>query len=50
MLVLEGMIPFLYPHRWRQLVATLATTSDKTLRMIGLVSMLAGVAILLVFR
>lgn len=43
MLILEGILPFLYPGRWRQLVATLATVSDKQLRTMGLVSMLIGV-------
>ena len=42
MLVLEGMIPFLYPARWRQLVASLASTPDRQLRIMGLVSMLIG--------
>ncbi|MFL0801532.1 MAG: DUF2065 domain-containing protein [Agarilytica sp.] len=45
-LILEGILPFLYPNRWRQAVATLATISDRQLRIIGLASMLAGVALL----
>ena len=46
MLVLEGIIPFLYPNKWRHLVATLAQISDGQLRMMGLVSMLMGVGLL----
>lgn len=46
LLVLEGVAPFLYPQRWRSLVARLATVSDKHIRITGLVSMLAGVALL----
>lgn len=46
MLVLEGIIPFLYPSKWRDLVATLAKIDDRQLRMMGLVSMLIGVALL----
>lgn len=46
MLVLEGIIPFLYPGKWRNLVATLAQISDGQLRVMGLVSMLIGVALL----
>ncbi len=42
MLVLEGIIPFLYPQRWRKLVASLAIVSDQQLRVMGLVSMLLG--------
>ena len=45
-LVLEGMVPFLYPARWRALVAVLAGLDDKTLRISGLVSMLAGTLLL----
>ncbi|MBU2710902.1 DUF2065 domain-containing protein [Zooshikella harenae] len=50
MLVIEGIIPFLYPHRWRELVAMLAQIDDKTLRIIGLVSMLTGTALLYLFN
>ncbi len=46
LLILEGVLPFLYPQRWRQLVESLATVSDRHLRIAGLVSMLAGVVIL----
>lgn len=46
MLVVEGIIPFLYPARWRCLVQSLADIDDKTLRLIGLGSMLAGTGLL----
>ncbi|MBO9483402.1 MULTISPECIES: DUF2065 domain-containing protein [Gammaproteobacteria] len=46
MLVLEGVVPFLYPQRWRQLVRRLADIADRQLRMAGLISMLVGVALL----
>ncbi len=46
MLVLEGVIPFLYPSKWRNLVATLANISDRQLRVMGLVSMLLGLGLL----
>ncbi len=46
MLVLEGIIPFLYPQRWRRLVQQLALVDDRTLRIIGLLSMLSGIALL----
>ena len=45
-LVLEGIIPFLYPSRWRKLVITLATINDRQLRTMGLISMLLGVGLL----
>ena len=47
MLVIEGILPFLYPNRWRQLIATLATIHDGQLRVVGLVSMFIGLALLL---
>ncbi len=47
-LVIEGVIPFLYPSRWRRLVAQMAMVDDRTLRMVGLVSMLSGVGLLFI--
>ncbi len=49
-LVLEGIVPFLYPNRWRQLAATLASISDRQLRMIGFGSMFVGAVLLFVVR
>ena len=46
MLVLEGIIPFLYPQRWRNLVQQLALVDNRTLRIMGLASMLLGTLIL----
>ncbi|WP_075185449.1 DUF2065 domain-containing protein [Teredinibacter haidensis] len=48
MLIIEGILPFLYPDRWRKLVATLAFIDDRRLRIMGLVSMLIGLALLLI--
>lgn len=42
-MILEGVLPFLYPGRWREMVEQLSTINDRTLRIIGLLSMLAGV-------
>jgi uncharacterized protein YjeT (DUF2065 family) len=46
MLVIEGVIPFLYPKRWRDMVTMLAQVDDKSVRVMGLVSMLIGTALL----
>jgi uncharacterized protein len=46
MLVLEGIVPFLYPDRWRSLVAALAQIDNNKLRMIGLASMIVGTLLL----
>lgn len=45
-LVLEGIIPFLYPARWRKLAVSLAEVNDRTLRLVGLGSMVAGTFLL----
>lgn len=45
-LILEGIMPFLYPRRWRRMVTVLATASNRQLRVSGLVSMLIGVSLL----
>ncbi|WP_024461136.1 DUF2065 domain-containing protein [Marinimicrobium sp. LS-A18] len=50
LLVIEGILPFLYPQRWRQAVATLARVDDRRLRTMGLVSMLIGAGLLLWLR
>jgi uncharacterized protein YjeT (DUF2065 family) len=50
MLVLEGIIPFLYPSRWRRLVASLADIDDRTLRLVGLGSMVAGTGLLYLIK
>ncbi len=49
-LVIEGLIPFSGPSRYRQLVAQMAQLSDNALRTVGLVSMLAGLLLLYVVR
>lgn len=50
MLVIEGIMPFLNPRRWRNLVATIAVIDDKTLRLFGLFSMLLGTGLLYLIR
>ena len=46
MLILEGVIPFLYPQRWRNLVQQLSQVDDRSLRLIGFASMTLGVVAL----
>ncbi len=48
--VIEGMIPFLYPQRWRRLVATLSSMDDRQIRIMGLVSMVIGTVVLMLIR
>ncbi len=49
-LVLEGIVPFLYPQRWRQLVIQIARVDDRSLRLTGLVSMILGTVLLYLVR
>ncbi len=49
-LVIEGIMPFLYPRRWRALAMTLAEVSDGAMRVAGLVSMLVGTLLLYLIR
>jgi uncharacterized protein YjeT (DUF2065 family) len=49
-LVLEGVLPFLNPRAWQRLMAKLAETDATQLRWGGLVSMVAGLALLWVVR
>lgn len=44
--IIEGMLPFISPNRWRGLLAVAAQTDARTIRYIGLGSMLFGVVIL----
>lgn len=46
MLIIEGIIPFLYPQRWRAMVSMLSEVDDKSLRIMGLSGMLIGTALL----
>lgn len=48
MLVLEGLLPFLSPQRWRQVFEAALKLSDGQIRFIGLSSMLIGLLLLVV--
>jgi hypothetical protein len=50
MLIIEGILPFLYPQRWRNLVVRLAQISNRNMRALGLASMLLGLFLLLLVR
>ena len=49
-LVIEGILPFIYPSRWRAMIMSLATVDDRTMRVAGLVSMIAGTLLLYLIR
>ncbi|MFN3163532.1 MAG: DUF2065 domain-containing protein [Pseudohongiellaceae bacterium] len=50
MLVIEGILPFLAPNRWRRMLMTLDQIDDNTMRWIGLASMLTGTVLLLIIN
>lgn len=45
-LVIEGILPFLSPSAWRTMVLNVAQMNNRSLRTMGLVSMLIGVVLL----
>lgn len=49
-LVLEGVLPFLNPERYRTLMTQLLKLDNRQLRLFGLGSMLAGVLALYLVR
>jgi uncharacterized protein YjeT (DUF2065 family) len=49
-LVLEGLMPFLNPGALKRTLLQLAQLDDRTMRVAGLVSMVAGVVLLYVVR
>jgi len=50
MLVFEGVMPFVWPRKWRETFQRLVQLSDGQLRFIGLSSMLAGLILLMIFK
>ena len=49
-LVIEGLLPFASPGRYRQLVAQIVTLSDNNIRITGLIVIVIGLALLLIVR
>ncbi len=48
--VLEGLLPFASPRKYREMVAELARLSDNSLRSIGLAVIIVGLVILYIVR
>ena len=49
-LVIEGMIPFIGPNRFRQAVVEIAKLGDNHLRATGLTVMIAGLVLMFIVR
>ncbi|HHH42979.1 MAG TPA: DUF2065 domain-containing protein [Gammaproteobacteria bacterium] len=45
-LVIEGIVPFLSPDTVRRMVINMAQMDDRSMRIAGLISMLAGLGLL----
>jgi uncharacterized protein YjeT (DUF2065 family) len=48
--IIEGIMPFINPSAMKRLLARMASMEEREMRIAGLVSMLAGLAILYVVR
>ena len=46
MLVIEGIVPFLFPTMWRDMFRKLVLLTDGQLRFVGISAMLAGLLLL----
>ena len=47
-LVLEGLLPFASPNRWREAMAAIARMRDGQIRFMGLLAVVIGLLLLLV--
>lgn len=45
-LVIEGLLPFAMPSRWRPVLLRIASMDDREMRLIGLMSMIIGLVML----
>ncbi len=50
MFVFEGILPFLAPQFWRGWMQQMIAQQDRSLRIIGLISMLVGLGIVVIAR
>ena len=49
-LIIEGLLPFASPGRYRQMVAQLVMLNDNTIRTVGLVVIMIGLLLLFMVR
>lgn len=47
--ILEGLLPFVFPEFWRKVMTEAVQLSEKQIRIMGLASLSAGMALLLFF-
>ena len=46
MLVIEGLLPFLFPDLWRETFSKIILLTDGQLRFVGITAMLSGLLLL----
>ncbi|MDO8466420.1 MAG: DUF2065 domain-containing protein [Gallionella sp.] len=46
MLVIEGLLPFLFPNLWRETFSKMVSLTDGQLRFVGVTAMLSGLLLL----
>ena len=49
-LIIEGMLPFISPRKYRRMVAEISQLGDNQIRNIGLLIMIIGVVVLFFVR
>ncbi|WP_269619878.1 DUF2065 domain-containing protein [Zhongshania sp. BJYM1] len=49
-LIIEGVLPFLSPERWRLLAYRMADMDSRNVRIAGLISMISGLILLSLLR
>ena len=49
-LIIEGIVPFLYPNRWKEMVTRMADVDASAMRIGGFISMLVGTLLLVLIR
>jgi hypothetical protein len=45
-LIIEGLLPFLFPNAWRRIMREAVSLSENQLRLTGLISMMLGLGLL----
>ena len=50
MLLIEGLLPFVSPATWREVFERATRMSDGQIRFVGLISLVAGLALMAVWR
>jgi uncharacterized protein len=50
MLILEGLLPFVAPHLWRETFRRMTELGDGQIRFVGLSSIVAGLILLTVMK